>query len=158
MKLLNHKFKWPATAVFYGSLLIGIYSLSFENQLDEIWKLPVYSLVGNESGFLGTGLGKKGWTETALFNEILTVVIVLSGFIASFSREKVEDELTTKIRLESLSFAILINYALVLVANFFFFDFAYLYVLIAFLFAPLIMFNLIFQVRLFNYYKLDDEK
>jgi hypothetical protein len=70
MKLLNHKFKWPATAVFYGSLLIGIYSLSFENQLDEIWKLPVYSLVGNESGFLGTGLGKKGWTETALFNEL----------------------------------------------------------------------------------------
>lgn len=160
MKLLNHKFKTPATLIFYGSLILGIYSISFENQLDDIFKVPVYSLFGNESegGLLGTGLGKKGWTETAIFNEILTLFIVISGFAASFSKEKIEDELTTKIRLESLSLAILINYALVLVTNFFLFDFAYLYALIAFLFAPLVMFNIIFQVRLFNYYKIENEK
>lgn len=158
MKLFNHSWKWPATVIFYGSLLVGVYSISFENQLDEVWKVPVYSIFGNETGLMGTGLGKKGWTETGLFNEILTVVIVVSGFIASFSREKVEDELTSKIRLESLSVAILVNYALVLVSNFFIFDFAYLNTLIVFLFAPLVMFNVIFQVRLFNYYKLEDEK
>ncbi len=158
MRLFNHKLKWPATVIFYGSLLIGVYSISTENQLDETWKVPVYSLFGNETGFMGTGFGKKGWTETALFNEILTVVIVVSGFMASFSREKVEDELTSKIRLESLSLAILLNYALVLVANFFIFDFAYLNTLIVFLFAPLVMFNIIFQVRLFRYYKIEDEK
>lgn len=156
MVLLNHKLKWPATVVFYSALLFGVYSISFENQLAEIWKVPVYSLFGDETGLLG--LGKKGWTETSLINEILTVIIVTAGLIASFSKERIEDELTSKIRLESLSVAIVLNYLIVLVANFFLFDFAFLNALMVFLFAPLVMFNIIFQVRLYNYYRLEDEK
>ena len=158
MKLLDHKLKWPATVIFYTSLLLGVYSISTENQFDEIWKVPVYSLFGNETGFLGTGLGKRGWTETSIFNELLTVVIIISGLIASFSREKIEDELISKIRLESLAAAIILNYALLLVANFLIYDFTFLHTLIVFLFAPLAMFNIIFQVRLFNYYKVENEK
>jgi hypothetical protein len=156
--LLNHKLKWPATVVFYAALLLGVYSISFDNQFEEIWKVPVYSLFGQETGLLGSGLGKKGWTETSLFNEILTVIIVISGLIASFSKERIEDELTSKIRLESLSVAILVNYLIVLVVNFVLFDFAFLNALMVFLFAPLVMFNIIFQVRLYNYYRLENEK
>lgn len=158
MRLLNHTLKWPATVLFYASLMLGIYSISTNNQLDDIWKIPVYSLFGNENDFFGTGLGKQGWTETSIFNELLTVVIICSGLVASFSREKIEDELISKIRLESLSVAIIINYVLVLIANFLIFDFTFLYALIVFLFAPLVMFNLLFQVRLFKYYKIEDEK
>lgn len=156
MRLLNHKLKWPSMVVFYASLATGIIAISTENQFDEIWKVPVYQIIGDESGFLG--MGKRGWTETAIFNELLTVIIIVSGIIASFSREKIEDELITKIRLESLSTAIVINYILVLIANFLIFDLSFLTALIVFLFAPLVMFNLIFQVRLFNYYKINDEK
>lgn len=156
MKLLNNTFKWPATVFFYSSVLVGIYSISFDNELDKIWKVPVYSLFGSESGFLG--LGKKGWTETAIFNEVLTVLIVCSGLMASFSKEKVEDELISKIRLTSLSAAIIINYAVLLIANFLTFDLSFLMVLIVFLFAPLVMFNIIFQIRLIKYYKLDHEE
>ena len=119
MKLLNHKFKWPATVLFYTSLLIGIYLISTENHLNDIWNAPVYSLFGNEKGVMGSEFGKRGWTENSLFNEVLTVVIICSGLIASFSREIIEDELISKIRLESLSTAIITNYALVLVSNFF---------------------------------------
>jgi len=148
MALLNHKLKWPATAVFYAALLFGAYSISFENQLHEIWKVPVYSIFGDD----------KGWTETSLINEILTVIIVTAGLIASFSKERIEDELTSKIRLESLSIAIVLNYLIVLIANFVIFDFAYLNALMVFLFTPLVMFNIIYQVRLYNYYRLEDEK
>ena len=158
MKLLNHKLKWPATVLFYTSLLIGVYLISTENQLDDLWNVPVYSLFGNEKDFMGTGLGKSGWTQNTLFNEVLTVIIICSGLVASFSKEKIEDELISKMRLESLSIAIVINYTLVLVANFFIFDFAFFNALIIFLFAPLVMFNVIFQVKLFNYYKVEDEK
>ena len=158
MKLLNHKLKWPATVLFYTSLLIGVYLISTENQLDDLWNVPVYSLFGNENDFMGTGLGKSGWTQNTLFNEVLTVIIICSGLVASFSKEKIEDELISKMRLESLSIAIVINYTLVLVANFFIFDFAFFNALIIFLFAPLVMFNVIFQVKLFNYYKVEDEK
>lgn len=158
MKLLNHKLKWPATVLFYTALLIGVYLISTENQLDDLWNVPVYSLFGNEKDFMGTGLGKSGWTQNTLFNEVLTVIIICSGLVASFSKEKIEDELISKMRLESLSIAIVINYALVLVANFFIFDFAFFNALIIFLFAPLVMFNVIFQVKLFNYYKVEDEK
>jgi hypothetical protein len=158
MKLLNYKFKWPATVLFYTSLLIGIYLISTENHLNDIWNAQVYSLFGNEKGVIGSEFGKRGWTENSLFNEVLTVVIICSGLIASFSREIIEDELISKIRLESLSIAIITNYALVLVSNFFIFDFAFFNTLVIFLFAPLVMFNIIFQVRLFNYYKVDNEK
>lgn len=107
---------------------------------------------------MGSEFGKRGWTETSLLNEVLTVFIICSGLIASFSREKIEDELISKIRLESLSAAFITNYAFVLVSNFFIFDFAFFNTLVIFLFAPLVMFNIIFQVRLFNYYKIDNEK
>ena len=146
MRLLNHKLKWPSMVVFYASLATGIIAISTENQLDEIWKVPVYQIIGDEFGFWG--MGKRGWTETAIFNDLLTVIIIVSGLIASFSREKIEDELISKIRLESLSTAIVINYILVLIANFLIFDLSFLTALIVFLFAPLVMFNLIFQVRL----------
>ena len=76
--LLNHKLKWPATVVFYAALLLGVYSISFDNQFEEIWKVL--------------------------------------------------------------------------------FDFAFLNALMVFLFAPLVMFNIIFQVRLYNYYRLENEK
>jgi hypothetical protein len=158
MMLLNHKLKRPATVLFYTSLLLGVYAITTENQLGEIWEIPVYSIFGNESGMLGTGLGQRGWTTTSLFNEILTVVIVCTGLMASFSQEKIEDELISRIRLESLSLAIVLNYALVLVANFFLFDFAFLNALMVFLFAPLVMFHVILKVRLFRYYKIENEK
>lgn len=153
MKLLNHKFKWPATMVFYASLLIGIYAISFDNQLEDVWQITVYSLVGSQKGFLG--LGKAGWIQNGIFNEVLTFIMICSGLMASFSKEKIEDELISKIRLESLSTAIIINYALLLIANLLFFDLSFLTVLIVFLFTPLLMFNCIFQIRLINYYKVE---
>lgn len=151
MKLINHKFKLPATVIFYGSLLLGLYSLSGESNFDEIWKVPVYSFFGHEEGLMG--FGKKGWIETGILNELITILIICSGLMASFSREKVEDELISKIRLESLSVAIVLNYALLILTNLLVFDFAFLTVLIVFLFAPLLMFHIIFRIRLYKYYR-----
>lgn len=153
MRLLNHQFKWPATAIFYVTLIIGIYAISVENQLEELWEVPVYSFFGNKTGFLG--MGKSGWIQNGIFNEVLTFLIVSSGLIAGFSKEKIEDELTSKIRLESLAIAIIINYILVLMGNFLLFDFSFLTAMMVFIFTPLVMFNLIFQFRLFNYYRIN---
>ena len=141
MKLLHYKTKWPATVVFYLSLLLGIFILSTDYEISNMWEVPVYSLFGGEGIF---GLEKQGWTKTGFVDEILTILIVCSGLIATFSREKVEDELISKIRLESLSLAIIINYGLLLVANFLIFGLFYFDTLIVFLFAPIIMFNIIF--------------
>lgn len=152
MKLLfNHKFKVPATVLFYASLIVGLISLINDNDWENLWTVPVYSVFGSvKGGFLTS---QRGWIENSIFNEVLTLLIICSGLLANFARERVEDELISKIRLESLALSILINYGLLLVANMIVFDLSFYYVLICYLFTPLVVFHIIFRYRLFNYYR-----
>ena len=63
-----------------------------------------------------------GFTENNILNEILGILVILSGLLVAFSRERDEDELITKIRLESLVWATYWNYGILIVAFLFLYD------------------------------------
>jgi hypothetical protein len=82
-----------------------------------------------------------------VLNEILLVMMVLGSYLVAFAKVKEEDEFTRQMRIESMVKALLINLSLLLIANFFVFGFDFLFVLNAQLFSYLLIFSIIFALK-----------
>jgi len=147
--LFDNKYKKISGLVFYLTSIIGFYLLITDIIFD-LFTLNVYSLFSESFSDLTYG---GGWIENGLGDEIFTTIIIISGLINSFCKEKIEDELISKIRLESLTMSLFISYGLVIISTFLIYNLSYMYVLVFNLFIILILFNLIFRYRLYEHYK-----
>ncbi len=147
--LFDNKYKKISGLVFYLTTIIGLYLLITDKILD-LFTLNVYSLFSESFSDLTYG---GGWIENGLGDEIFTTIIIISGLINSFCKEKIEDELISKIRLESLTISLFVSYGLVMLSTFLIYNLSYMYVLVFNLFIILILFNLIFRYRLYKHYK-----
>lgn len=155
--LFDHKYKKVSGWVFYITIPIAMYFL-FTDQFDHLLKIKVFSLFPSETIITTPEtenvIGTRGfaWIENGFLDEIFTFIIIVSGIVNSFSREKVEDELISKIRMESLVLSLYINYGLLLLSNFLIYELSYFYVMVFHLFTILLFFNLIFKYRLYKHY------
>jgi len=147
--LFDNKYKKISGLVFYLTSIIGLYLLITDIIFD-LFTLNVYSLFSESISDLTCG---GGWIENGLGDEIFTTIIIISGLINSFCKEKIEDELISKIRLGSLIMSLFISYGLVIISTFLIYNLSYMYVLVFNLFIILILFNLIFRYRLYEHYK-----
>ena len=147
--LFDNKYKKISGLVFYLTSIIGLYLL-ITDKIFDLFTLNVYSLFSESISDLTYG---GGWIENGLGDEIFTTIIIISGLINSFSKEKIEDELISKIRLESLTMSLFISYSLVIISTFLIYNLSYMYVLVFNLFVMLLLFNLIFRYRLYQHYK-----
>ena len=97
--LFSNKFKKTSGVVFYLSILVGLFLL-LTDKIRDIFVVNVFSIFSYE--WIGSERTGFGWIENGLGDEIFTLLIIVSGLINSFSKEKIEDELISRIRLESL--------------------------------------------------------
>jgi len=148
--LFNNKWKGISGWIFYLTIPVGMYFF-FREKFDEIFTIKVFSIFSNDSLFGNSG-GME-WIENGFLDEIFTFLIIVSGIINSFTKEKIEDELISKIRMESLVLSLYVNYGLLLVSNFLVFGLSYFNILVFHLFTILILFNLIFRYKLNIHYK-----
>jgi len=92
-------------------------------------------------------------------DEIALSGIIISLLLIAFSREKQEDEFISQLRLESLQWAVLINYLLLLIATWVVYQFAYLDVMMYNMLTVLLLFILRFHILLWkNKYSTDHQK
>jgi hypothetical protein len=89
-----------------------------------------------------------GTVNNNILNEIVGVLIILSSIFVAFSKEKEEDEYISKIRLESLVWAVYVNYGILLISLLFIYDFSFLYVMIFNMFTVIIFFIIRFYWQL----------
>ena len=147
--LFDNKYKKISGLGFYLTTIIGLYLL-ITDKISDLFTLNVYSLFSESFSDLTYG---GGWIENGLGDEIFTTIIIISGLVNSFCKEKIEDELISKIRLESLTISLFVSYGLVMLSTFLIYNLSYMYVLVFNLFIILILFNLIFRYRLYKHYK-----
>lgn len=102
--------------------------------------------------------GEQFWIKNNLMDEIISLLLVISGIIHGFSKERVEDELISRIRLESLAWSVQVNFAFVILETVFIFGIHFYEVMIIQLFLILLLFNLKQHVALNRFYKQADEK
>ncbi len=147
--LFSNKFKKTSGVVFYLSILVGLFLL-LTDRIQDIFVVNVFSIFSYE--WFGSEPKGFGWIENGLGDEIFTLLIIVSGLINSFSKEKIEDELISRIRLESLSLSVFISFGLIIISTFLVFNINYMYVLVFNLFLIILLFNLILKFRLFKHY------
>ena len=159
MYLFPNKFKKVSGWVFLLSVLFGAYYIFFtdiESMGTGIFTIDVPALVHDD--FLSS---EKGfWIRNNVFDELLVIIIVISGFLFGFSKEKIEDEYISKMRSNSLAVSLYINYGVLLFATLVIYGLPFLNVMMIQLFSILVLFNLIFTWRLRRHYntKLSDEE
>jgi hypothetical protein len=147
--LFSNKFKKISVVIFYLSIPIGLFLLLTE-RIQDIFVVNVFSIFSYE--LFGSEPKGFGWIENGLGDEVFTLLIIVSGIVNSFSKEKIEDELISRIRLESLSLSLFISFGLIIISTFLVFNINYMYVLVFNLFLIILLFNLIFKFRLFKHY------
>jgi len=152
--LFPARFKHISGLIFYLTTLIGTVVYISDVNMDDLLVMRIPALI-NEPIFTDN-MGM--WIENGIFDELITIVLIISGIIHSFSREKTEDEYISIIRLQALTWSIFVNYGLVLMATLLIFGMAYFHVMIIHLFSLIILFNLRFQYKLRAYYKINSDE
>ena len=125
--LFNYKYKKISGWIFYLSISIGLFLLLTE-RIQDIFVVNVFSIFSYE--WIGSERTGFGWIENGLGDEIFTLLIIISGLVNSFSKEKIEDELISRIRLESLSLSLFISFGLIIISTFLVYNLNYMYVLV----------------------------
>ncbi|MDO5607653.1 MAG: hypothetical protein Q4G08_04260 [Capnocytophaga sp.] len=130
-------------------------------------EVPVFAITSEGTGLWASGLFiGEGLSGTHLFSiirngildEILFSILVVSGIIFAFSKEKIEDEMIQKIRSDSLAWALFFNYGLLLFFYLFFYEFTFLYVMMFGMISNLLFYIIRFRWMLHRYYKENDVK
>jgi len=156
--LFPHSCKRWSEVIFYLTLIFGGYIWFSETSFD-FFNIKVFSVLGDDTIITTTAteniIGNHAlqWIENNVLDELLTIVIVVSGLVASFSKEAVEDELIAQLRMHSLTTSLYINYAILLIATIFVYELTYFHVLVFNLFSIILFFNLIFKYKLHQHYK-----
>ena len=99
--LLPNRFKPVGWIVFFIGFLLSVLCICLQDT-------EVFALFYN-IGILGVGF--CGIVENSILDEIAAVMIIIGGILIMFSKEKNEDEFVASLRLNALSWAVLINCA-----------------------------------------------
>lgn len=149
--LLPHKYK-PLGWILLGlGLITGIAILAngYESDLLTIKVLAIY----NDTNLFGNNTGWFSVQENSIMDELSAIFIIIGGLIVGFSKEKIEDEFIYKLRTESLVWALIVNYIILLFTIIFFYDLMFFHVMVFNMFTPI----LFFIIR-FNFLKIKSSK
>jgi len=139
--LFPNKFKKIGWLLLIPSAIIGLVTLIYEYE-------PSF-LDFNLTAIFIDDLFKEqklyGMVKNNILNEILGILIIISSLFVAFSKEKLEDEYISKIRLDSLVWAVYFNYGILLFSFLFIFDFSFLWVMIFNMFTVLLFFIIRFN-------------
>ncbi len=144
---MNTKFLLPAKFKKYGWLILipgvvlGILHMTIEFNLD-FFDINVFAITFD--GFTDNR-DLFGFFEDNILNELLGLSVIIGGLLVAFSKEFDEDEFISRIRLECLVWAILLNYGLLAIAFILFYGFSFLSIMVYTMFTPLILFILRFN-------------
>lgn len=83
--------------------------------------------------------------ENSIADELASIAIIIGGLIIALSKEKVEDEFILKLRTDSLVWALIFNYIILLIAIVFIYEVSFLNILVFNMFTPLLFFIIRFN-------------
>lgn len=142
--LFPHKYRRIGWLLFIPAAILGTYAVCYEWQPDLFdVTVPAFfidELFGEEKFF--------GLVETNILNEIFGFFTIIGLLLIAFSKEKQEDEYILKVRLESLVWAVYLNYIVLLVSLWMFYDMAFFWVMLFNMFTILVFFIVRFNMQL----------
>lgn len=141
----TNRLKTPSGIVFYSSILYGVCA----NFYPETFLPELLVSVPNNLGLGSAEILKQTdsfWIKNNFIDELLIVLIVASGLVHSFSKERQEDELVNSLRLAAMQWAIIANFCLIILGTLLIYGIPYFEFMSFSLFSLLIIYNLKFRL------------
>jgi hypothetical protein len=145
--LFPHQFKIYGWIIAIPSIILGLLIL-LNDFIFEFLTVKLSFKYYFTDSFMKT-LNDKQVSVLNFTDEIATIGSIMGLIFIAFSRLKFEDEYVQKTRLESLQWAIYVNFAFLIIATIFIYDMAYFDVLVLNMFTPLVFFIIRFYFILF---------
>lgn len=153
--LLPNQFKKIGWLIFIPVLILGLLWVIFEFE-PAAFDIKTVALFKDD--YLDD-IQFMAITENNIVDEIIGVLIIISGIFIAFSKEKEEDEFISKIRLESLVWATYVNYAILILALILVYNMSFFWVMVFNMFTVLIFFIIRYNWALYKSKReLSDEK
>jgi len=154
--LFPNKFKKIGWLLFVPSFIVAVYISFSDINIDSFWVVNVFSFTE------GSIMGESSYfsvIKNSMVDEVLLFSLIIGGILIGFSKLKIEDEFTSKIRYESLVWATYLNYGLILFFTVFIYGLSYLNVLFFNTFTLLLFFIIRFHYLIYKLNKTtnDDE-
>jgi len=145
--LFPNQWKRIGWILLIPSTILGILILFFDCTFTfmDSYVFTIYS-----GGLLGVETTILGFIEGNYANTIAITLFLIGAILVAFSKEKQEDEFIAKTRLESLVWAVYVNYAILAFCTIFFFKGEFLLVMIFNMFTILIFFIIRFYYILYK--------
>ena len=143
--LLPNKYKVIGWVIFLLFITLGIFCMLIDFKIQGF---QIYNFVGGS--FFG---------DYNLTNEFAVFGITIGLLIIVFTKEKIEDEYISMLRLKSLQWAVLLSYVVLIVLNFSFYGLVFLILLVYNIWTILLIFIIKFYWSLYKLRKegLQDE-
>lgn len=154
--LFPHQWKLVSRVIFFLMVILFfadvVWNIEYHfNFLDvRMPAITVKPLFGERSFFT--------MQDTNLTYPLFITLLIASGLIYGFSKERREDEMISNIRKESLVWAVYANYAFLLLSLFLLFDFDMIGLIIINVFTLLIFFILRFEWKKYQLKNSSDEE
>ena len=153
--LLPYRFKKVGWAILIPAAIVGVMMM-----IDGYNGIPSFLY---PDGFMNANNPTYAWlgseTMTRCLNNIVLIGIVVGGLFVSCSKERIEDEMISSLRLSSLLTALYANYVILIAAALLVYDVAFLEIMLWNMFTMLLIFLIIFRFRLWRLRKeARDEK
>lgn len=144
--LLPNRFKRIGWLLLIPTTILGIVQM-FNNFEAFPFELKIFSIYYSN---IFEPDQKFTFVKTDVSNTLIGTLFIVGALMVSFSKEKVEDEFISKIRLTSLLWAVLVNYTLLIFFFLFIYGTAFLQVMLLNMFTVLILFILKFHYTLYK--------
>ena len=152
--LLPNKYKTIGCILLALGIVIGTF-LFLSDYESDVLTIKVLS-IHNEAFISNEKNGFFKIIENSIVDELAALAIITGGLLVGFSKEKVEDEFIYKLRKDSLVWAIIFNYAVLVFTIVFVYNFTFFDVLVFNMFTPLVFF--IFRFNFLKHKSLNYEE
>jgi hypothetical protein len=146
--LLPNKFKLIGWILLIPSSILGLFVI-FEEFKFSFLEFRVFTI--SSGGFAPWEVTKSfKFEKENLTATIVGILFLVGALMVTLAREKNEDEFMSKKRFESLLWATIINYLILLFCFMFFYEFGFVFVMIFNMFTILILFIIRFNYILYK--------
>ncbi len=143
--LLPSKFLVPSGIIFYASVLLGVLLIVFPDLSQNLSiELSVPNFFWKDADNLL--VEKSFWIENNMIDELLTLLIVGSGLIHLFSKEKQEDEFIMQLRFHAMKWSYLLNFTVLAIGSLLVYGLPYFNIMLFCLFSQLLCYHLVFRI------------
>jgi hypothetical protein len=138
--LFPNRLKVIGWMVFIPAFILGAIAVTQEWE-PEWMSFTVPALFpGNSWGLRGESSTLIGMVKNNILNEILGFLMIASGIVVAFSKEKDEDEMVGQLRVRALVWACYWNYAILTLSLILVYDIAFYWIMVFNMFTILVFF------------------